>query len=128
MAIMEYLNQRKLASAKAKPATTEEPTLFESVSSKYKEKTPEMVTEIKNKQVDEGEGDLDLKIKAISARQKVKEDDGIPVKKMNIRDLDDRVTQRLKEIDEEKARLLKERVGESRLLDSKVKRRLENYE
>ena len=102
MELSELIKERRLASAKAAPK--DEETVFEKVSSKYKEKTPELTKEASMKKTkikpDVTDGELD----AISVRQKAKMSDypeDIEMKPKRFRDIDDRVIQRLKEREEE---------------------------
>lgn len=115
---MEYLEKRKLASAKAKPDTTDE-NLFDRVSEKYKEKTPEMEEEVIVKKKTPKKVDsepTDIQLKAISARQKAKVmDEAEQPRPTRLRDLDDRVIERLMEREKEEALLRKDPSLEMRL-------------
>ena len=106
MDILKLLQQRKLASAKAMPQDNEE-TLFERVSEKYKEKTPEVTKEASIKKTKLKPDVSDAELKAISTRQKAKmadyPEETEVVKPKNFRDLDERVIKRLKERDEEES-------------------------
>lgn len=118
MALMEYLKERKLASAKAKPDTTDE-NLFDRVSEKYKEKTPEMEEEVIVKKKTPKKVDsepTDIQLKAISARQKAKVmDEAEQPRPTRLRDLDDRVIERLMEREKEEALRRKDPSLEQRL-------------
>jgi len=134
----EYFKKRKLASAKAKPNALasdleeneqmneldSDETLFERVSSKYKDKNLGVEpSKFKSKEPSE------LELKAISARQKAKM---APVKEEMPtkfgKDLDDRIIKRLQEIEDEKLRLMNERKGYNKELDSRVEKRVREYE
>ena len=113
MELSELIKERRLASAKAAPKVDDEETIFEKVSSKYKEKTPDLTKETSMKKTklkpDVSDGELD----AISARQKAKmsdypEDMEMEMKPKRFRDIDDRVIKRLK-VREEEADILRDK-------------------
>jgi len=104
MELSELIKERRLASAKAAPK--DEETVFEKVSSKYKEKTPELTKEASMKKTKIKPDVTDEALKAISARQKAKmsdypEDVDMEDKPKSFRDLDERVIKRLEEREEE---------------------------